>query len=625
MASQQGSYCTSDHDSIILPAHWTVRLLEVGESLKDLTGTTEDDFLDMGRQMAASFDEARRIVKTLSSLVELMAGNEITETIEGLERTTQSVGHGLEITQTEFSRKLTALQDTMRAVENVQKPLTSFAKIVKLLVILSISIKIESAQLGSDQAGFLTLADDIERLSVQISEKTAGITLNAQSLRDTVGRNMAHISSIEIRQREHGRTVLDKVNSGLALLRNKNESSRHVTSMISGQSEAVAKHIGEMVSSMQFHDIVRQKVEHVEEAILSFSQEISKDRGGNDKDPSGVDGDDTRLVHEAADICELQTAQLEDSKKQIVAAIGNIKDNLVHISDSVNEIAKEAKNLTGVTDQLSSSFLTEIEGQIGLAVSSLSESSKASQDLSQAMDTFLQTGSVMSGFVDDIEYISDEIQLIALNARVKTAHAGSAGAPLGIIAEAIQKLSSDATQQKMIISDVLTNVISATERIRSYTGNNESDRESETVIVAGELKSLAERLRRVNTQIASLLTNISESSEHLSGNILQTVSHTTVQKRFEEVLASAISNLDTISKEAARIAPEWDEKNREQRLRHYAGKYTMLSERDIHNLVTGFKEEKAGVETGYMGYNAPVATGHTGHSDEGLGDNVELF
>lgn len=61
----------------------------------------------------------------------------------------------------------------------------------------------------------------------------------------------------------------------------------------------------------------------------------------------------------------------------------------------------------------------------------------------------------MGNFVVDIEDVGAEIKLIALNASIKAARTGEQGRALGVLAMAIQRLSSEAREQTQAVSDAL--------------------------------------------------------------------------------------------------------------------------------------------------------------------------
>jgi septal ring factor EnvC (AmiA/AmiB activator) len=208
--------------------------------------------------------------------------------------------------------------------------------------------------------------------------------------------------------------------------------------------------------------------------------------------------------------------------------------------------------------------------------------------------------------VADIERIGEEIKLIALNAQIKSAYTGEEGAALGVLAEAIQRLSIDAIDHTGSVSSVLQSIIAVTERLR---GIEEGCEQGEQVgIMVATLATLLESLREVNEALRRSLIEMDETVSRLSAEIEQTTSGIAVHQQVSQVLERAIRGLSAIAAEARRVAPEAP--GRERNFDALASRYTMQSERNIHRSLL---ERSAGELSA-----APV-------SEQELGDNVELF
>ncbi|MBA4390070.1 MAG: hypothetical protein C0399_03945 [Syntrophus sp. (in: bacteria)] len=601
---------------------WKEQLLQMGGVLHTLATTTESDFLAIGGSITDFYQRACETTDMLSSLIGIMSGDDITHTIEGLRTILARIKENISSIEDEFAHELESLQRTLGIVETIKTPLENFKKIVKVLKILSISIKIESAQLGQDQAGFVTLADDVEKLSLQINEKLISITASALLLKGIIEENIAQILSLEKSEQRQVSGTLDAIGSSLTSLEEKNGSSRKGADLISSESGEISRHIGEVVSSMQFHDITRQKIEHAQEVLVGQAEKLGPFSAAAPDNGVSPDNDEPAymdVVSETYYACELQKAQIDDSRKQIVMAIDNIGEHLARIARNVNEVSQETRNLAGLTDQASSSSLTTIEKGLSAAISSLREGDEASRALSAAMDNFLKTATDMSGFVDAIEDISVEIELIALNARIKTAHTGKEGAPLGVVAEAIQRLSLDANAQKIAVSTTLKDVMSATAEIQSHVRKDLGYQAAENDDMIKNLNEFAGMLRKVNNEIITLLNEVSNSGERLSSDIERLVSSVTVHEKFVNVIGNSVSALDSMLADFRLKAPGVDSKNRSKYLQHLESSYTMQSERKIHTSIMGSKPgHTIHDKTASHVKSSPEA-------DKELGDNVELF
>ena len=230
----------------------------------------------------------------------------------------------------------------------------------------------------------------------------------------------------------------------------------------------------------------------------------------------------------------------------------------------------------------SSSFFSGIENEVASAVSFFGEMGDGIRELSKTVEGLARTVSDMSGFVDEIENIGRDVELIAVNARIKAAHTGSEGAPLGVIAEAIQRLSAEAQVQKNAVSEELREIISTVDRLHSRTNADTSRQTTETDGVLHELNSLLGGLRTVNDSALASLAMIQGDGRKLAVDMEATADGIGVQREFEARIAGSIKTLESVVIESRARLPESEESAGIDILGNFKKNYTMNSERNVH-------------------------------------------
>jgi len=203
-----------------------------------------------------------------------------------------------------------------------------------------------------------------------------------------------------------------------------------------------------------------------------------------------------------------------------------------------------------------------------------------------------------------------------LNARVKAAHTGSEGAPLGVIAEAIQKLSADVRIQKTEISDELQKIISNAESLYQNINTSTQEQATETGRILTDLNTLTERFRVTNETITTLLKKIEKAGWNLANDINGTLSNIHVNDLVTRQINNVRSLLDSIVSQAVELMPGIDFRKNIETLHHMENKYTMESERTIHHSYATIKPNGTG--SGYIAKNSMYV-------EDDTMDNVELF
>ena len=594
-----------------LPSSWPARLASASRLLMEISGTTEEEFLATGARLHDFYDRAGQISQMSSEMAGQVSGEEISHTIGRLREILVQMDEYLVHGEKETEQSSQTLRSILLLLDRTAAPLSGFRKINKSLRMLGISTKIESARLGQSAAGFDTLANDVAQLSIQVLEKAGTILEQKELLTSVIRQTLNQVLDLGVEQKGQVKGILERTQASLAALTEVNSRCSTAASAIAEASGVVSRNIGEVVMSMQFHDIVRQQIEHVAEALDDLQNSLESE--GEDRD-----GMAPALAQTAVGICQLQAAQLSHASDELNGAVGRIVDNLHGIAAKEARLSEDTSAMAGVADQTGSSFLTGLEADLTVVGAVLDQSSQLNRALTKAMNTVAETVTEITAFVSDIEFIGEEIELIALNAQVKAALTGDDGAALGVLAEAIQRLSVDAIAQTSAVSNMLTEVTNATEGLCNSARADATELDQEVEEMVSSLPGLLQSLQRVNDSLSECLQNMQGAVGTLCTDIDAATNGITAHFQVTQVIDQVRSELCTIIDEARLIAPSSDAEN--GNLMQLADRYTMDSERKIHHSMIK-KEEGASTQP----VPADPVSEVSSPASDGLGDNVELF
>ncbi len=621
--------------------------------MESLGKSTEGEFLSIGEKLQGFYQRAREISKISSSVADLMSGEELGTVTEGF----RSVGDKMKRLEGESRRNTETLRAVLENIAHLNRQVEDFRNTIRRLRVLCVSTRIESARLVDKDTGFEALADEVGKLSLEIENRCFQLLASSESLSQLIGQSLSKVLNLEAAQQTQAGIVLDKTMSSLESLLEKHSLSTRAAGRISTRYEAISQRIGEIVTSIQFHDITRQRIEHAQQALAGLGpHERSAGNGGQREDGRGAEaegesetgqgrgflfgwnrrrtrskgqGKHLRLV---ADVSDLQIAQLHYAREELVSAVHNILDNLSALADLVAEMAQETFKMAGAADETGHSFLTGVEAGFSSVTSALKTYGETDRELSLAMGSVSGMLGEISAHTGNIEAIGEKIKVIALNATVKACQMGDEGSTLGVLAEAIHQLSVETRKRTENASEALHSIDSASESL--YAANADgTDKGDELAFVGEALRTQLQTLRNVNQSIVSLLTRMNLDGCSLSEDIRKIIDEVGVHRRVDQVISKVVSGLEEIVASSRSKGPRDDRADRAARMKALKAIYTMQGEREVHHSVLERKTnpaEKPHEDTvnplmaGGM-ENGKTDSGSDKAGEEDLGDNVELF
>ncbi len=631
---------------------WEARLQNCVRDICLATKSMEDEFLSIGSKLQDFHGETKEVAGLSSSVAGLMSGDEINATVEGL----RGIFERMQELETESRRGTETLEHILKILGSITSSIAGFKSITRTLNVLCVFTRIENARFSQNDTGFDTLAADIKKLSVDIETKFTDIVAKSNELSQLILQILSRVRDLENRQQGQKRTMLDQIIASHRPLAERMRLASVHAGQISERYDAIVRSIGEMVVSMQFHDITRQRFEHASKGLdglipvaARLTGRVPGGAGGNLlPPPDAISGDrapdhktlrkgEEEAICEVGDMCELQSVQLRNSSDQLTAAVGTIIDNLWATARNIEAISKEALDISAA-DGTGQSFLSEVEAGLSFITATLNEYTEANRELSVAMRSVAATLLDMSGFVNEIERIGMQIKMIALNAIVKAAHIGEEGAALSVLAEAVHHLSGSTCEKTAKVAETFKEIVRAAEGLSNVIAGDGEGKDEKTLSMGDELRRLVGALGGINENVAALLARLQDSGRALSEDIEDTIKGVTVHVGVARIVGRVTAGLEDIAACSRLMTPNRSHIDRSETVKALEASYTMNSEREVHQSIIGgavsgepdvelFSEvELFSAEDGPAADPGPQAAKEGESSeDDDLGDNVELF
>ena len=565
--------------------------------LETLNRSTEQDFLVVGEKLMEFLAAARRIAADISALSELNSatnGARASRVLGGvLERSRE--------TQARAEAGDRTLQVVCDATRQIGRTFGGFGDTVAVFRVLGSLTRIETARLGDAGSEFGSLAEEVNAVTGSIETSGQGILEASSILHRNMQTALARVAGLRASELKELPALAAEVMSSFGSLEERYRRASEASRRQAAEYEEVSAVIGDVITAIQFHDITRQQVEHVAEALKRLRAEF----GQGSADPL-----DTVAV------LTLQSSQLSNAERLFATSAGRIERDLDGIAQRVRNMAEASKTLMGSSADEGSSCLLQLEGHFTDILKVAGTCAGAEADTRATLAELEDAVGRMRESVEEVRRIEIRIRRMAINATVRAVHIGDAGNALNVLAEVMQRLALDSND---ITNKVAAGLDAIAEAATCLSGGSDwqaasEDAASDTVLT--EMRGAILELHSSSESSFSRLHQITALSARLGEEIQSARAGFSVGAVFTEAIDRARGALEQIGGQAG-LARRGDvESAGERRLEDSAQHYTMHAERVVHESVT------TGEATGPA---APADASRAVSGAEDLGENVELF
>jgi hypothetical protein len=553
---------------------WPIELQQIIEDLERLNQSTEQDFLSIGEKLMGFRSTARQVAADTLALTDLISGKQGRNASDAL---TRMLDHSKEL-DARIERSGQALVQVHALSSRIRQGFGGLRNTVSVFRTLCTLTRIETSRLGNTGADFGDLAAEVIPLSELIQSSGEGV-LEASAMLDTGVQAAMHSGSdLQVRQLRDLPALIAGVLQGLDAFEERRRRAAELSILQAAQYRDLCDAIDGVVTELQFHDITRQQVEHVIDALRDL-------RDGNS---------DSRMI------LALQSAQLSSTSATFASSIERMERDLDHFATRVQEMTEATRALMGMSSGDHDSFFLQMEGHFNDILKLLASCGETESEINAAAASLGSTIGGMCQSVHKIREIEISIQRISINATLRATQIGAGGDPLSVIAAVMLRLATESNLNTESAADALDEMKGAADRAAGSR--------SETRELAGEIRGAIAELHGASESSFSRVNEIADLGAQLAAEIGPVREGFYAGRLFDQVVTRARAQLERLHAQV----PQGVSKG--TGLDRLARQYSMQTERDVHESIV------QGAEFAVL-----AVVPSTAQADGDLGDNVELF
>lgn len=557
---------------------------DVDQKIQDLHQCSADDFLGLNAKFKNFYKESKSVSSDATTLLALFSHEQNEQLKEELTAGRTELQLSLDSMKEQQYETLRLVHDLGDAMSAYLFPLrhinNEFGILNMELIALEVSFRTALLQNNFDTKSFQQMIRDWEEFVYDITETKK----LSQSFLEECEYSLHHIELIGGRGLRSLVTLTELTEQGLILFDAKQKESNQNLPAIRAKSDSVAKSIADVITSLQYQDIIRQKMEHIQQAhvkLLDDLQQIDLDKSPNAW---------TQVLVQVRDISALQAAQLLATNKEYQAAIEAIALHFRTIAKEMTSVASICRStMNDNDDREQRSTITDLVDRFKRADALLARVLEVFPECSREVLLIRDGASMLQkrigGHVETFFRLSTQVEVM-LSPYRKTLGRHFEHYMLQVdemLSTMRRNMESVSVQNAILIKSIeglgrYAKKLAESELLWDYVQLN-----------VRRSHSLSERLLNTEQESNALLRKIETTCRSISDETQAALAAVRYYDFFENVIAEIVRGLSSMS---SRICAEVDVAEHGD-MSAVRDLYTMESERKIHDQFTGSSEEEA--------------------------------
>jgi len=544
---------------------------EIDKKIVSLHQVSSEDFLRLNRDFKKFHQQANQISENASYLFDYITGHENNELIEDIDKfykrlksQSELFNSHVELVSDLINRLLSKLRQSFFPIKNFKQNLTSL-KFLESNLELNASISEES---GSPSVQ--GICDELREEVTQIEKLFAKLK---QLLKDKfLLSEQFNAEKVDINK------ILDLLKEEIEVYSKHYHSAKEKLPEIKGKTDATSDSINKIITSLQYQDIIKQKMEHIQRTHKELADELQNFKS-----------DDKTSLNEKAkyfirlrDIAGLQAAQLMHTNKEYQTAIERISDQFLEIGENMTLVSKQCADYTSFDSDKQKIFFNSLKNNLNQAEEQIQHFCRFNVNFRKNVDSIVE---LLDQILDRYGKIQPLMDNLGKRLKDPSWQNDENEANRNIIRQMIQ-VFEDLSGNGQIMANLFEEYRKHREHlcqdvINSMSQTNETECEDFPDKISHYMNNLSE----MESNIVGKLKENNELSDKVFKEVQNSVNQIQYYEYFEKEIEKIIDELNALNfnlKNNSEAEVE-DRKENLEKLKEY---YTMNTEFDIHDQVT---------------------------------------
>lgn len=554
-------------------------LSDIDNRINSLHACSSSDFLNLNSQLKNFHAQAKSLFNNASEISKIIESNENINYFDELDFYPKKIKNLLSLYEKQFEYYKSIFEKILHHLQYIVVPFKNFKQNIMTLKFLVANLNLNITYLNKIN----TVAIDNE------SNKTIDLTANLKTFYPIIDENIDYLLN-HIRENNKKikslidnsflniENIISQIQSSISLLFVKHEKNILAISRFRDKTQQCNDDIGKIIINLQYHDIIRQKMEHIRETLKEIIDELNIIK---DTDEEGLLQAKLRWANQIPEITELQVAQLIYTNQEYQTAIENITNHFLNIGEEMSMVSDMNRQLFTTKHRSEESHFNDLNNKINNSNQLICDFIKNKNNFKNEFNKITEIIKNISFYFDKISNINKDLEILAAEIVLKLKDTAQEH-EISTIAQQIQELCNN---MQKIIYDIKKHLIDAAivcEEIK--TQNEETNINNQKInpeLLTNAVKKIIDILYKQNKMVLEKINNNTEIFEKISNDIKQSIEQVKYYDFFEKNIEEIVINLNNVYLKLR--AESQNTIGKQINLKHLTKKYTTQSEHHVHN------------------------------------------
>jgi hypothetical protein len=388
------------------------------------------------RVIEGAFLEAGGLASTavgaLGSLVDALQRLRLAldpERMKAIESQLEDAASALQALPQEMRVRKQAVQQLVHLGDSLSLSVDDMRECLQYLRVFAIYVKVAASGVGERSGEFGAFAGEISAYIQGGSGLLGQLAVEVEGLSSELREALTLEDELAVRSANVLADAPDAILHAARRLAAHNHRSSAAAEPAHRIAQSVRKKIAKILAALQIGDIVRQRLEHVASGLEDLQGRLSEMPGA----------DAQRLRGAALMVLE---AQLQSILSDLQSEVGVIRTTMLEFASDTHALMGYLDEMHAPSGEAGSSFLAAVVAHTSAVqevVGDILASEARARELSHSASS---TASQLTCRVDDVQRLQADVQMMAMNTRLRCSQVGADGRPLAVIALELREQAS---------------------------------------------------------------------------------------------------------------------------------------------------------------------------------------